>query len=47
MNAAELQAVQAELDDHRREAAHPAARKTLGRCADDPGQLAVDMAEEL
>ena len=47
MEAAQLQAVQAELDDHRREAAHTAARKALNRCADDAGPLAVDMAEEL
>ena len=48
MDVARLQAVRAQLDYPRRKAAHTAARSTLNRCANDPGEVAwaVDMATE-
>ena len=45
MDVAGLQAVRAQLDG-RRKAAHTAARSALNRCANDPGEVPVDMATE-
>ena len=46
MDVAGLQAVRAQLDGRRQKAAHTAARSALNRCANDPGEVAVDMATE-
>ena len=46
MDVAGLQAVRAQLDGRRRKEAHTAARNALNRCANDPGEVAVDMATE-
>ena len=46
MDVAGLQAVRAQLDGRRRKEAHTAARNALNRCANDPGEVAIDMATE-
>ena len=46
IDVAGLQAVRAQLDDRRQKAAHTAARSALNRCADDLGEVAVDIATE-
>ena len=46
MDAAELRAVQAQLDGPRRKAADMAALSALKRCANNSQQLTVDMAGE-
>ena len=46
MDGAGLQAVLAQLDGRGRKAAHEAARSGLNRLANDPGEVAIDMATE-